>query len=479
MKAKKTVLNRTYYKWTFATFNVSSSLQEFSVPTGTKKLIVDCVASKGADYSDTIKGANGGRVQCTLPITAPTTLYVYVGAIPSANNVAEYNASDIRTDNTGVLDTTSLSSRLIVAGGGGSVGSNASSTAGAGGGLIGGDGTGGNFNGKGGTQSAGGAAGDNSSYAHAGSFGLGGTNTRNTDALGAGGAGWYGGGSAGGTSGHSGGGGSSYTDPSCKAITHTQGYNNGTGYVKITYAVVSTPDDYDFYEEEAKYSLINKPLGNNPVYYGIKSLSRGEVYNPISPVGYTVVGSPTIQNGIVSGFSQVNYIKSKSHPTEQIMSFEENIRFSIPTETMTTSPYIMSYNTNIYGGVSNLVGGFVLSSAGNQLSVFLFRKSDNTYTTYRVNYNFLSHKGEFFTANVVTDMNNVLITLYDSEMNVAGTASATEQNLSAVITSDIYFGAMTSGAPAHFTGKIDLNNTYIKINNTIWFRGDIRRIYGN
>lgn len=472
MKAKKTILNRTYYKWVFVTFNVSSSLQEFSVPAGTKNLIVDCVASKGADYSDTIKGANGGRVQCTLPITSPTTLYIYVGAIPAANNVAEYNASDIRTDNTGVLDATSLSSRLIVAGGGGSAGSN--NVAGSGGGLIGGDGTGGNYNGKGGTQTAGGAAGDSTSYANAGSFGLGGTNTRNTTTLGAGGAGWYGGGSAGGTRGYCGGGGSSYTDPSCKAITHTQGYNDGTGYVKITYAVVSTSDDYDFYEEEAKYSLINYPLSNAPVYYGIKSLSRGEVYNRIQPVGYTVVGNPTIQNGIVSGFSQENYIKSKSHPTEQIISFEENLRFSVPTETMTTNPYMTSHNTNKYGGGSNLVGGFVLSRAGNQLSVFLFRKSDNTYTSYRVNYDFLSHKGEFFTANVITDMNNVLVTLYDSEMNVVGTTSYTEQNLSAVITSDIYFGALTNGAFNNFTGEIDLNNTYIKINNTIWFRGDMK-----
>jgi hypothetical protein len=49
------------------TFNVSSSLQTFTVPLGVSKIHIDCVASKGAlasgDRIDQTAG-NGGRVQC-------------------------------------------------------------------------------------------------------------------------------------------------------------------------------------------------------------------------------------------------------------------------------------------------------------------------------------------------------------------------------------------------------------------------------
>lgn len=659
-------VTRHYYKKKEQTFRPSANIQTFEIPSWATTAKVECVASKGADCPDGAVGGKGSRTRCILQVSSYQNLYVVVGNIPSNSNVASYNASDIRTDDTGILDNTSLSSRLIVAGAGGSGGTNSSNNAGDGGGLTGGNG-GSEYSGKGGTQSAGGASGSSGFGGSSGIFGLGGNPT--SASIGAGGAGWYGGGSGSKMSGDrigSGGGGSSYTDQTlCTDVIHEQGNNNGAGYVKITCIKETDSSDYDYYEDKYTYKTFNKAIGNTPVLYtptswkkgqdidlidlvgytvvgsptiignivsgfsandglrisnfpaltsnweivikatnggvsgqhrvislpgmylrkiantwnlyfsddssswaglvsdypfikivktnntaalyqssngvnydlvqdnmnvgtnltdaatidlGINSLPwdgsidlnntyikvngqywfRGDMSNGTSsfnqenadyriengelvyanpniyltgPVNYTVVGSPTIVDNVASGFSQGNYTKTQSHPTEQITSFEENIRFSVPTETMTTSPYITTYNTNNYGGGSNLVGGFVLSSAGNQISVFLFRKSDNTYTAYRVNYDFLSHKGEFFTVNIVTDMNNVLVTLYDSEMNVVGTTSATEQNLSAVITSDIYFATMTTGAFSNFTGSIDLNNTYIKINGLLWFYG--------
>lgn len=228
------------YHRTF-TWQAGTTFAEYTVPNYVSKIKVDCVASKGNDGNRT--GGAGGRVQCVLDVTPNQTFYITVGDVPSSQSPS-YNAADIRTDNTGITDTTSLQSRLIVAGGGGN-GSTVSDTpavGGAGGGLTGGQGGNGNLctGGGGGTQSAGGSRGGTSAgypiYGNSGTFGLGGSGYNG----GTGGAGWYGGGggSGGGTyytfvcSG--GGGGSSYTDETlCSDVVHTQGYQDGAGYITI------------------------------------------------------------------------------------------------------------------------------------------------------------------------------------------------------------------------------------------------------
>lgn len=227
------------------TFSPSNELQTLVVPQNVNKIHVDCVASKGNNGSTT--AGNGGRVQCDLSVTSGQTLYIMVGGIPADSRIAEYNASDIRTNNAGITDTTSLQSRLVVAGAGGSgpIGSNYPGNGGQGGGLVGGNGTGGNWGtqGYGGTQTSGGSTGSSSggTVGQNGTFGMGG-NGNYAWAGGAGGAGWYGGGGAGnyGTSGRTssggGGGGSSYTDENlCSNVIHTQGYNDGAGYITISF----------------------------------------------------------------------------------------------------------------------------------------------------------------------------------------------------------------------------------------------------
>lgn len=214
----------------------------WEVPKWCHKIRVDCVAAKGG-----ASGGLGGRVQCVLSVNGGETLNIIVGKIPATGYIAEYNASDIRTT------PDDLYSRLVVAGGGGSGSSHR--VGGAGGGLIGAQG--GTFHGSlttgggGGTQTAGGAAGigvQAQTHGHhhpgeAGTFGMGANGgTCGYDGnRGAGGAGWYGGGSGGGSWCDSskgtaaGGGGSSYTDPDlCSEVVHTQGYQNGSGYITIS-----------------------------------------------------------------------------------------------------------------------------------------------------------------------------------------------------------------------------------------------------
>lgn len=201
------------------TFNPSTALQTFAVPSGCTHIDVDCVGAG--------PGGAGGRVQCRLNVKGIKTLYMAVADTGNA-----YNASDIRTNNAGTTDLTSLQSRLVVAGGGGW---NSYSGGAPGGGLVGG-----NAGGQGGTQTAGGIGHRGGwGYGQDGQFGLGGTSSRG----GLGGAGWYGGGGGGCDTGQfiyqylstGGGGGSSYTHPErCTNVVHTQGFRGGNGYITIT-----------------------------------------------------------------------------------------------------------------------------------------------------------------------------------------------------------------------------------------------------
>ena len=238
------------------TFNPSSSLQNFTIPPGVTKIHVDCVASKGFTPYSSAQGGNGGRVQCDLAVNGGEVLYITVGNVPSDSSVS-YNASDIRVDGM------ELSNRIIIAGGGGS-GSYVTSPftryagGGAGGGTTGGNGgtSGGGDGGEGGTQTAGGKGAYgvrayDASYSPSGTLGYGGATGAggNIDAggdAGAGGAGYYGGGGSrrsavfyGGTQRNSwargGGGGSSYTNSDCSNVVHTQGYQDGAGYVTISF----------------------------------------------------------------------------------------------------------------------------------------------------------------------------------------------------------------------------------------------------
>lgn len=224
------------------TFYPSESLQTWIVPNDVNKVKILCVGSQGGN-----NGGLGGCVECDLKVTPKETLYLMVGNVPNDVSTATYNASDIR------IGGTEYTNRVVVGGGGGSS-SSKGSQGGAGGGLIGADGTKGyrdDSGGKGGNQSAGGDGGLGQAVSvghyhngNAGTLGLGGDGNiddRYEGRSGAGGAGYYGGGSGAsdwnknGAYVAGGGGGSSYTDSSlCLNVRHTQGYQNGNGFITIT-----------------------------------------------------------------------------------------------------------------------------------------------------------------------------------------------------------------------------------------------------
>ena len=239
------------------TFNYSGSQTTYTVPvTGTYQ--IDTYGAQGGSSTNGT-GGNGARVYGTIVLYAGETLYIRVGGQGNNNGSAGWNgggstgktnyaagggggASDVRRGGT------ALSNRIIIAGGGGG-GSGYSACNGGYGGAHAASGSNaascGLGYGRGGTQSAGGAAPNVSNgyntKATAGSLGQGGTggycnSTVNcgNNAGGGGGGGYYGGSGGEYTSG--GGGGSSYVATS-SFITYGSTANNktGNGQIVITY----------------------------------------------------------------------------------------------------------------------------------------------------------------------------------------------------------------------------------------------------
>ena len=254
-------------------------------------LSIDCVGSKG----NGTYGGKGGRVQCTLKKPAGTNLVLTVGGVPESGYIQSYNASDIR------IGGTELRNRVIVAGGGGAGTGNSPNSSsstnfgGAGGGLIGGTAGSTSFlaGGFGGTQGDGGAA----AYATGGnadgwlggakgSFGMGGNGGSGYMYggfiwAGAGGAGYYGGGGGSvydinkvGISRAGGGGGSSYTNADCSNVVHTQGFQDGAGYIDIGVDSVKiniqTSTDNLTYTTVATYNIGKLPEDINVILSGFR-----------------------------------------------------------------------------------------------------------------------------------------------------------------------------------------------------------------
>jgi hypothetical protein len=232
-----------------ATYPYTGSYQTFVVPNDGNYQIEAWGAKGGNSFSGT--GGNGGYTKGEIYLTKGTILYLYVGQYGQSGgwNGGAYGgatgggASDVRTASGNWNDTTSLRSRILVAGGGGG---GERIQGGAGGGLVGGNGAI-CYNSSigytctaagGGSQTAGGAGGWTSpfGYGYAGGFGYGGAGAPSgIDAGGAGGGGYYGGGGI--TYANGGGGGSSFISgcPGCNAVnasgTPTGQPNHFSGYI--------------------------------------------------------------------------------------------------------------------------------------------------------------------------------------------------------------------------------------------------------
>jgi hypothetical protein len=238
------------------TLNYTGGVQTFVVPAGVVSVTVTAQGAAGGPGGSNNGGAGlGGSATATLPVTAGTTLNVYVGGQGGAgtfvvsgtggfNGGAAGGGGSLAGGGGGASDVrrggAALTDRVIVAGGGGGAGAAAVAIGGGGGGgLTGvtGSPSASAAGGGGGTPAAGGAGGAGIVIGTAGALGIGGAGgAGGIGAGGGGGGGYYGGGGGGaGAAGGGGGGGSSFTDPTASGVSHLQGVRSGNGQVVITW----------------------------------------------------------------------------------------------------------------------------------------------------------------------------------------------------------------------------------------------------
>jgi hypothetical protein len=254
---------------TTVNFKHTGKTEIFIVPQGVTSITVDMAGGSGGNIGEAI-GGKGGRVQCVVQVTPGETLRVNVGGAGlDGDNKSGIIKGGFNGGGTGYDDDDSwgggsgggasditrtpfgLKNRIVVAGGAGGGGIDGCSSSymlygGNGGGLIAADaqpakGGGCDGSGFGGTQTEGGKKGNYTlnpceNRSTDGKFGQGGNAfgacDNSDDGGSGGGGGWYGGGS--GNFG-AGGGGSSHTADGCTNVEHTQGYQQGDGYITITY----------------------------------------------------------------------------------------------------------------------------------------------------------------------------------------------------------------------------------------------------
>jgi len=357
------------------TFNYTGSSQTYTA-TSTGTLLIDMAGAKGGDHlpaGNISVGGNGGRVVCSLAVTAGQVLNIYVGGMGQSstswvNNAGGYNgggngvryssgswspgggggATDIR------IGGTALTNRVVVAGGGGGGGlyCGVGNPGGVGGGLTGGNGqqcsTPGS--GQGGSQSSGGIGLSYFSSAYNGSLGSGGSGA---DLTAGGGGGYYGGG---GGSGAGGGGGSSFTHATlCTGVTHTQGYRAGNGYVIITSAApaCSTPAAIGGPSAVCLGSTITLTNDTTGGTWSSASTSIASV-NTSGVVTGNAAGTTTISYSKGTGCTVTKTVTVNALPTNTIASFTPQPSIpGLPISFTVSNVSLSSYSWNFGDATSS------------------------------------------------------------------------------------------------------------------------------
>lgn len=171
------------------------------------------------------------------------------------------------------------------------------------------------------------------------------------------------------------------------------------------------------------------------------------------PVGYTAVGSPTIADGIVSGFTYNDYfVTAQQISTTGISSFEFYARVKTPSAF--AEGWCRICNAGSFGNQGTTAGiwsnSSVTQSFFHLFGIDIYQQLLTTDTWYRIQY---LYSPSSYTATVYDDNGNVLksYTYSNPKLNLQGVIDFCQRYSNYVL------------------GAIDLNNTYIKVNGKMWF----------
>lgn len=236
--------------------------------------------------------------------------------------------------------------------------------------------------------------------------------------------------------------------------------NQGTGEFVMGPELYSNNSQIDIrqknntnFVEKYKFNANNELVWANPQL------------NLSGPVGYTKVGSPTITDNVVSGFSYNNRLNITSNVananiTEMVWKFK-----------LDSSGLKNNYNYVFYKTGGNL-----------QISIY----GNSTSQTFNAPYIYLpGHNQSYLFTNFIPSYDvwywvkytydGTTVRLYSSTDGTNYTLRNTIENVTITGTNGVYqVGWGSSQDPTsiqYFSGSIDLKETYIKVNDKLWFYG--------
>ena len=266
-------------------------------------------------------------------------------------------------------------------------------------------------------------------------------------------------------------------------LTRTYSSSTGTYVLRIhdgdaiyaTSSVVYKPEENLIYVQGSVYTsvIVGEVVYSSGIVTSLtpKKVGEGVIKNKLYNItikkrfyykygtepNATIVGSPTINNGVVSGFSASNYCKTPSSPPSNISSYEWFCKFTVGSNV-----------TNQQGILANL--------ASNRDTPQLFISTDGTIQFLHPisSSAWSSALSAPLTPNTTywtkATWDGSIVSFYyktseSSDYILAGTTSATTINW----TANVGIGINTTTYP--FYGSIDLTESYIKINNKDWWHG--------
>lgn len=230
------------------------------------------------------------------------------------------------------------------------------------------------------------------------------------------------------------------------------------GYIKIIYKeVVQEGEEYDDYED-------------------IVQLHLAKTKKRVTKPNYSIVGNPTVDNGVVSGFSQSNFITLpdlfspgtnlweiviKGNFTD--FSSAQGVFISVASSATAASSSIgtiSAYGLQIH--VRNGKVALYLSSTGNSWNLANLLQGITSLVTGT----------DYWIKLVFTGNEYILYLSTTGAFAGEETVEVTVTTTTAIYPRYFLIGCNGSGINEPVMGSVDLNETQVKINNEIWWSKD-------
>ena len=201
------------------------------------------------------------------------------------------------------------------------------------------------------------------------------------------------------------------------------------------------PNDWPKIDKTFDYKIENGKLlsGNEHIYLS-------------GPVTYNIVGNPTIVDGIVTDFTRTSYLRTNLQFDFSQTDYEFVIR-ATPHAVSTRSAAIVGTQT---GGLRIYFQQNSIQCYPGNDTVFSVNGTFDVSSFYYVR---LIRKGNVYTLDYSLDGTN-----YTSARSLTS-----QQHLSRNLF--LQFGYYANDGWDPLDGKIDINHTYIKVNDRLWFYG--------